>query len=256
MSEILLTAKLPVLALRGLNAFPNMTIHFDVGRKKSIRAVEEAMRNNQEIFLVTQKDIRTDDPGETDLYTVGTVAVVKQFLKLPGDLVRVLVEGKYRARLTRLVKNDPFLFGQIEMIPEHPFIKSSVRAAAMIRQGQMLFDQYTELSGKNMQDSLMQVVSSDDPGFIADFIAQHSSMDYADKQKILELLPPVKRLETACVMLARELDIMHLEAEIQEKVQEGINKGQRDYYLREQLRVIRDELGEEDDEEELLICGK
>jgi len=251
MNETFLTVKLPVLALRGLNVFPRMTTHFDVGRKKSIRAIEESMRKNQEIFLVTQRDIRVDDPEKNDLFVMGTVAVVKQLLKLPGDSVRVLVEGKSRGKLLELSKNDPFLFGHVELVSDHPFVKTSARAAAVVRQGQLLFEQFADLSGKNMQENLLQVISSDDPGYIADFITQNTSIDYLDKQKVLEQLYPVKRLELACVMLARELDIMHLEAEIQEKVQNGINKNQRDYYLREQMRVIREELGEEDDEEEL-----
>lgn len=251
MNEILLSQRLPVLALRGLNVFPGMTVHFDVGRKKSVLAVDEAMHNNQEIFLVTQRDIQTDDPGQKELYTIGTVSVVKQMLKLPGDSVRILVEGRYRARLTETLQKEPFLFGRVETVSDLPYNKTLSRVEALLRQGYSLFEQFTELAGKNMQDSIMQLLASDDAGFVADFITQHTTINYWDKQRVLEQLHPVKRLELACVLLYRELDVMHVEAEIQEKVQESVNKGQRDYYLREQLHVIRSELGEEDDEQEL-----
>lgn len=251
MNEILLSQRLPVLALRGLSVFPGMTLHFDVGRKKSVLAVEEAMHNNQEIFLVAQRDIQTDDPKQSELYAVGTVSVVKQILKIPGDSVRILIEGKYRARLTDSLQMEPFLYGRVETISDLPYNKALPRVEALIRQGQGLFEQFVELSGRNLQDGLFQLLTSNDPGFIADYMTQNTSINYVDKQRVLEQLHPVKRLELACILLGRELDIMQLESEIQEKVQESINKGQRDYYLREQLRVIRSELGEDEDEEEL-----
>ena len=251
MNEIMLSQRLPVLALRGLNVFPGMTIHFDVGRKKSIRAVEEAMRNNQEIFLVTQKDIQTDDPDQSSLYSIGTVSVVKQILKLPSDTIRILVEGKYRACLTECIQTDPYLYGRVESVAEMPCGKTTPRVEALMREAYNLYDQFMELSGRNAQDGLMQLLASSEPGFAADYITQNTSINYTDKQRVLEQLNPVKRLELACILLGRELDIMHLEAEIQEKVQENVNKGQRDYYLREQMRVIQSELGEDDEEEEL-----
>lgn len=251
MNEVLLSQRLPVLALRGLNVFPGMTIHFDVGRKKSIRAVEEAMRNDQEIFLITQRDIRTDDPSQSDLYTVGTVSVVKQILKLPGDMIRMLVEGKYRASLTELLQMDTYLYGRVESLPDLPSGKLTTKAEALMREACSYYDQFLELSGRTGQDNLMQLLSSKEPGFVADYIAQNSSMGFEDKQRILEQLHPVRRLETTCLILGKELDIMQLEAEIQEKVQENVNRGQRDYYLREQMRVIQSELGEENEDEEL-----
>ena len=251
MSEILLSQRLPVLALRGLNVFPGMTIHFDVGRKKSIRAVEEAMRSNQEIFLVTQKDIQTDDPDQGGLYAIGTVSLVKQILKLPGDTIRILVEGKYRACLTECIQSDPYLYGRVESVSDLPYNKATPKVEALMREAYNLYDQFMELSGRNAQDGLMQLLANSEPGFAADYITQNTSINFTDKQRVLEQLHPVKRLELACILLGRELDIMHLEAEIQEKVQENVNKGQRDYYLREQMRIIQSELGEDDEEEEL-----
>ena len=252
MNELLISQRLPVLALRGLNVFPGMTIHFDVGRKKSVRAVEEAMRNhNQEIFLVTQKDIQSDDPDLSGLYAMGTVSVVKQILRLPGDTLRILVEGKYRARITECIQMEPFFFGRVETVADLPYAKSAPKVEALIREAQALYDHFLELTGRSAQDGLATVLTSRDPAFIADFITQNTSINYAEKQKVLEQLHPVKRLELAVILLSRELDILQLESEIQEKVQENVNKGQRDYYLREQLRVIQSELGEGDDEEEL-----
>ena len=251
MSEVLTSQRLPTLALRGLNVFPNMTIHFDVGRKKSIKAVEEAMRGNQEIFLVTQKDILVDDPKQEDLYTIGTVSVVKQVLRLPGDTIRILVEGKYRATLTECIQMEPYLFGRVESVPDMPYSRASNKTEALIRQAQISYDHFLELSGRNTPEGILAIMSSDDPGFIADYVTQNSSVNHTDKQRVLEQLHPVRRLELACILLGRELDIMQLEADIQERVQENVNKGQRDYYLREQMRVIQQELGEEDDGEEI-----
>lgn len=251
MNELLLSRRLPVLALRGLNVFPAMTVHFDVGRKKSIRAVEEAMRTDQEIFLVTQKSVEIDDPGEKDLYTIGTVCVVKQVLRLPGDTIRILVEGKYRATMAECIQLEPYIFGRIESVSEHGCTKNSAKAEALIRQACYLYDQFLELSARSGQDSLIQTLYDGTPGYAADYIAQNTSINYADKQRVLEQLYPLKRLEIACVFLGRELEVMHLEAEIQEKVQESVSRNQRDYYLREQLKVIQTELGEEDDYEEL-----
>ena len=251
MNELLLTQRLPILALRGLNVFPGMTVHFDVGRKRSIRAVEEAMRGDQEIFLITQKDVQLDDPKEKDLYKIGTVSVVKQVLRLPGDTIRILVEGKYRATIVECIQTDPYIYGRVESVSEFGFGKNGAKAEALLRQACNLYDQFLELSGRNSQDSLLQVTSESTPGFVADHIAQNTSINYADKQRVLEQLHPLRRLELVCILLGRELDIMHLEAEIQDKVQESISRGQRDYYLREQLKVIQTELGEEDDAEEL-----
>ena len=251
MDEILVSLRLPFLALRGLNVFPGMTVHFDVGRKKSIRAVEEAMRSNQEIFLVTQKDIQEDDPDQSALYNIGTVSVVKQVLRLPGDNIRILVEGKYRAYLKEFIQSEPYLYGRVESVNEPTCSKTTPKAEALMREAYNLYEQFMELSGRNGQDGLMQIISNNEPGYVADYITQNTSVNYTDKQRVLEQLQPLRRLELACILLGRELDIMHLEAEIQERVQENVNKGQRDYYLREQIRVIQSELGEDDEEEEL-----
>ena len=248
MSEYRPLTCLPVLALRGLVVFPGVVTHFDVGRVKSAKAVEEAMRGDQRIFLVAQKDLSDDDPKRKDLFAIGTVAVIKQILRMPGDNMRILVEGKYRAELVDCIQSEPYLFARVEELDEPSYNQALPRVQALVRQAHGLYEQFVELAAKNMQDGLLQVLSSDDAGFVADFIGQNSSIAYQDKQKILEQVHPVKRLELTVKLLAKELEILQLENEISEKVQQNVNKGQRDYYLREQMHVIREELGEEDDE--------
>ena len=247
MSEYQLPVCVPFLALRGIVVFPGMMTHFDVGRERSIRSVEEAMRADQRIFLVAQKDIQTDDPKRADLYEIGTVAVIKQILKMPGDNMRILVEGAYRARIEDFLQSEPYLFGRVGEVADAGYNAAQPRVEALLRQGRTLFEQFVELAAKNMQESLTQVAASGDPGYIADFIGQNTTIAYPDKQRLLAETHPVRRLELAVQLLGKELDILRLEGEISEKVQESVNKGQREYYLREQLKVIHEELGEDDD---------
>ena len=249
MSEYPSSVCAPVLALRGLVVFPGMTTHFDVGRERSVRAVEEAMRTDQRIFLVAQKELQTDDPQRRDLFAVGTLAIVKQILRMPGDNMRILVEGQYRARLADMVQTDPYLFARLEKLEDGTYNAALPRVQALLRQGHTLYEQFAELGAKIPQESLMQLLASKDPGYVADYIGQNTTIDYAEKQKILEQTHPVRRLELAAALLAKELDILRLENDISEKVQENVNKGQRDYYLREQLHAIQDELGEGADED-------
>lgn len=248
MSEFRPLPCLPVMALRGLVVFPGIVTHFDVGRLKSAKAVEEAMRADQRIFLVAQKDLSVDDPKRSDLYDIGTVAIIKQILRLPGDNMRILVEGKYRAEFVDCIHSEPYFFARVQQLEEPSYNETLARVQALVRQAHGMYEQFIDLAARNMQDGLLQILSSNDPGFIADFIAQNSSIEYPGKQRILEQLHPIRRLELTVKLLAKELDILELENEISEKVQQNVNKGQRDYYLREQLHVIREELGEEDDE--------
>ena len=248
MSEYRPLICLPVLPLRGIVVFPGIVTHFDVGRLKSAKAVDEAMRADQRIFLTAQKDLSVDDPKKSDLYTVGTIAVIKQILRLPGDNMRILVEGQSRAEMVDCIQSEPYLFARVEEIEVPAYNKAHPKVQALLRQAHGAYEQFVDLAAKNLQDGLLQVISSDDAGFVADFIGQNSSIPYPDKQKLLEQVHPVRRLELAVKLLAKELEILELENEISEKVQQNVNKGQRDYYLREQMHVIREELGEEDDE--------
>lgn len=251
MSDLLISEQMPVLALRGLNVFPKMLVHFDVGREKSVRAVDAAMRGDQEVFLVTQRDIADDDPGPEELYPIGTVAHIRQVLKMPGDTVRILVEGESRARVTKWAQENDYLGGRIETVPDQNYAAKSPKVEAVTRQGYQLFEQFVELAPKNVQENLLRILSSTDLGYIADFMAQNASFSYQEKQKVLEQLHPVKRMELVNRLLAREIEVLRLENEIQEKVQQNVNKGQRDYYLREQLKVLHDELGDAEDDSEL-----
>ena len=199
---------LPVLALRGLVVFPGMTTHFDVGRIKSARAVEEAIGADQQIFLVAQRELETDNPKRDDLYEFGTVSVIKQILRLPGDNMRILVEGKYRAQLVDCIQSEPYLFCRVMQVESGSCNAAGARVQALVRQAHSLFEQFADLAGKNAPDSLLQVLSSEDPGFVADFIGQNASFSYQDKQRLLEQLHPVRRMELAVKLLARELDIL------------------------------------------------
>ena len=238
---------MPVLALRGLTIFPNMLLHFDVGRGASIKALDEAMTEGLPIFLVAQRDLTVEEPGEKDLFTVGTVSSVKQILRLPGDNVRVMVEGSARGRLVSLSKTSPFLQGEVEVLPVPEHTRNTPKTEALIRSTYELFERYAELSPRMTGDVLISVLSSEDPGYIADYIAQNIAMRASDKQAILEELQPVRRLTKLAHALSREVSILELEQEVQSKVREQLSDNQRDYVLREQLKVLRQELGESED---------
>ena len=244
---------MPALALRGLTVYPKMMVHFDVGREASVKAIEESMSSNQPIFLVAQKDIRVEEPDRNHLFAMGTVSVVRQILRLPGKTIRVMVEGQTRARLHELTQTDPYLVAQVEPVEtsEHYEGKTnSLRAEAAIRQAYELFDRYSELSPKNASaEMLMNIMSSEDAGYIADFLAQNVSMRVLDKQSILDELRPVQRLNKMNRLLRREVEILEMEQSIQRRVQENMTQNQKDAFLREQVRVIQEELGEDGDNE-------
>ena len=255
MSEQLISGRLPVLALRGLAVFPDQTVHFDVGRPKSIKALEEAMKHDQNIMLVPQRDIVDNDPSLEGLYTIGTVAKVKQALHAQGENLRVLVTGICRARIQELTQAEPYLAGQIQSVPETE-VMDSTRAHALRREANNLYGLYCELLEHPAQAVQLRMLATEDTGFIADSIAQNSGIDYPDKVKMLSQLNPVKRLEMAVKLLRREVEMLKLETEIQEKTKANIDQNQKDYYLREQIRVLRDELGEGDDESEFATYEK
>ena len=250
MQEIIISERMPVLALRGLTVFPQATVHFDVGREKSVRALDKAMKGDQKIFLVTQRDILQDDPSMDGLYDVGTVAEVRQVLKMPGDAVRVLVHGEYRAHITEELTAKSYLCARVESLPDENVPMQSVRVDALLRQAAQLFDEFIELSQRPVQDVMLKIIASRDPGQVADLIAQAASYDYSDKMRVLAQLDPVKRLEISNRLLSRELEVLRIENQLQDKTQQVIDKDQRDYYLREQMKVIRKELGETDEDDE------
>ena len=243
-------ASMPVIALRGLTVFPNVLIHFDVARDISIKALEASMKAGQPILLVGQKDIAVEEPGQEDLYTIGTIANVRQILRMPGDNIRVMVEGQARGMMLQLTQDEPYLMADVQTLAEQSF-RGSAKTEALMRATYDLFQTYTELAPKVSPDLLIHVLGSQDPGYIADYIAQNIPMRNADKQIILEELRPVRRLERLFKLLEREVDILALDNEIQSKAREQMANQQRDYFLREQMRAIQQELGEGEGSDEI-----
>ena len=243
MSETLMTGKMPVLALRGLAVFSDQTVHFDVGRVKSALALEAAMKADQTIFLVPQKDIMDDDPSLSGLYPIGCVAQVKQILKPKGDAVRVLVTGLSRAKIIDLYQNEPYMAATVEQT-ELFDTEDNLRSRALRRDANNLYASYLDMVDRPSQSLNLKMIASSDCGFIADCIAQNSGIDFPEKAKLLCQLNPVRRLEMAVRMLRQEVQMLHIEADIQEKTKANIDQEQRDYYLHQQMKAIREELGE------------
>lgn len=249
MNEQIFSGRYPVLALRGLAVFPEQTVHFDIGRVKSAKALEYAMKHDQHLILVPQKNILDDDPGLGGLYPIGTVVKIKQILKSQNENIRVLVEGLHRARIVELCQSEPYLAGLIEPAVELP-VRDILKSRAMCREATMLYSQYCEMVERPAQAVQLKILASEDCSFVSDSIAQHSGIDYRDKAKLLCQLNPLRRIENALKLLQQEIQMLHIEADIQEKTRANIDHDQRDYYLREQLKTIREELGEGDDENE------
>ena len=244
--EEFISGNLPVLALRGLVVFPEQTLHFDIGRVKSALALEEAMRHNQLLMLVPQKNIIDDDPGFVGLYPVGTVVHVKQILKSQDNNIRVLVNGICRARITNIIQADPFMSATVERA-EDTKTTENLQTRALRREAKGAYGAYIELTERPAQTVQLKMIASEDTSFVADTIAQNSGIDYPDKAKLLCQFNPVRRLETTLKLLQQEIQMLQLEAEIQEKTRAYLDQEQRDYYLREQMKVIREELGEGDE---------
>lgn len=235
---------LPLIPLRGLSVFPYMVLHFDVGREKSINALEEAMVNDQLIFLTTQKEAETDLPTAEDFYEVGTIAKIKQMLKLPGDAIRVLVEGISRARIIELVQEEPFFKAEIEEEVVDEELEIDKELEALMRTVLDAFENYVGISNRISPEILMSVTAIEEPGRLADVISSHMLLKIEQKQEILEAFQPKDRLEVLYRLLLREIEILEIEKEINAKVKKQINKVQKEYYLKEQLKVIQEELGD------------
>jgi len=249
MNEIVVNNKMPILALRGMTVFPEQTVHFDIGRVKSALALEHAMKNDQLLFLAPQKQINDDDPGLSGLYPIGCVAKVKQILRSQGENIRVLVSGLYRARILSMTQTEPFLRGTVEKVLDIE-VNDSLRNRAMRREANTLYANYLEYVERSAQSVQLRMLDSDDCGFIADCIAQNSGIEYPEKAKLLCQLNPARRLEHALQMLRQEIQMLQIESDIQEKTRAHIDQDQRDYYLREQMKTIREELGEGDEQSE------
>ena len=250
MEEELKTMNIPVLALRGLTVFPHMSLTFDVERKISIAALERAMEADQDVFLVTQREIGVNAPAEKDLYAVGTISHIVQVLRLSNTSVRCVVEGRSRARLRRLWQMEPFLQANVELLEETPVSEAflaSPRTEALLRQTYNLFTDYAQQAGSLPEEVVTTVMDGRDPGYLADYIAQNIALRYTDKQEILEELSPFIRLRKMNAFLARENNVLGFEREMEGKIREQLVRSQREQILRTQIRVLQNELGEGDE---------
>ena len=238
---------MPMLALRGLVLFPQMVLHFEVGREKSVSALNESMQSGQQIFLVAQKNIKINDPTVKDLYKVGVVAEVRQILKAQGNTLRVLVAGAYRARLVEMVDAGAHLQATVEKYPlKAQRLSRNTLSDALMRAVKELFEEYCTLTPKMPRDMIINALSSDDPVYLCEYITANIPLEVEEKQNILEESVVTKRLELLAGILENENSILGLERDIYDKVKEQIDQNQREYFLREQMKVISDELGETD----------
>ncbi|SHI31188.1 endopeptidase La [Propionispora hippei] len=236
---------IPLLPLRGILVFPYMIIHLDVGREKSISALEEAMVHDRLIMLATQRDAQDDKPEAEDIFSIGTVAEVKQLLKLPGGTIRVLVEGLHRAEIIEYTEQEPFYQVEIDEFSEEDVKTPEIEA--LTRTVVHQFEQWVKLSKKIPPETLVSVVVVEEPGRLADLIASHLSLKIEDKQALLDAIGVAERLEKLCEILGREMEILELEKKINVRVRKQMEKTQKEYYLREQLKAIQKELGDKDD---------
>lgn len=243
------TAALPMIPLRGLHIFPNMVLHFDVGREKSVKALETAMVTNQKIFLTSQKDEDVELPVKDDYYSIGVVAKIKQMLKLQGDTIRVLVEGLYRAEIGEILQEAPYIKCTLEEVNEIIPEEITPQILALKRSVETAFDEYAELTHRLNGETLGTVREIDNLSIFADIVASHIDIKIEEKQELLETLDVCERLGRLHEILIREIEIMKIEQDISAKVKSQVNQNQKEYYLREQMRAIQDELGIDEDVE-------
>ncbi len=240
---------MPVLALRGLTIFPNCILSFDVEREISIRALERAMESDQQIFLVAQREINIPQPGEKDLYEVGTISMIRQILRVSETSVRVMMEGRSRAKLRRLWQTEPYLQGNVEPMKELRSRISDFQLEALLRQTYTNFSEYAALATRMSEDITAAVMDDRDPGHLADFIAQNIVLRHQDRQMILEEERPILRLRKVNELLARETEVLGYEQELEGKIRQQMGEVQKDHIIREQIRLLQRELGEDDDSE-------
>ena len=237
---------LPLLPLRGLTVFPYMILTFDVGRDKSIKALDEAMINNQLIFLVAQKDAKNDSPEEKDIYSIGTISRVKQLLKLPGDTIRVLVEGISRAEVKAYLQTEPFFVAEVVEKKIQNNENRNIENEALKRKVLSTFEDYIKLSGKISPDTVSSLGTIEDIGQLSDIVASNMLLKVEQKQEIMDEFHPVLRMEKLLGILMKEIEILEVEKNISVRVRKQIDKMQREYYLREQIKAIQTELGDKE----------
>lgn len=245
-----LYSEMPMIALRGLVIFPSVQLHFDVGRAKSLAAVNEAMARDRLVFLAAQKDLCDDDPAPDAVYEVGCVTRIKQIIRLPDNGMRVVAEGLFKAKRLRILSDDPVNIAEVEPIKDKIGRGSAMLRAALMRTLKDEFENYAAENRKISPDVILYVASNNDFWAISEYIAANVPFTYEVKQKVLEETNPLKRLEYVISNLKNETGLLKLEHEIEHKVHESMDENQRDYYLREQMKVISEELGEDEDPEE------
>lgn len=239
---------LPAIALRGLVVFPNNLLHFEVGRDKSIAAVEWAVRNKSEVFLIAQKDMKAEDPKAEEMYQYGVVAEIKQVMRVSDDLVRILVEGKFRAKRTELDTEGSFLLASVRPAPVRPIkAEEETEAEALLRNVKTSFDAVLSMNPRISKDVVFAVTSNNDPAFLCEYIPANLLFRFEDKQAVMEESTLIGRLRLLVERLHRERRMLEIDKEIAQKVDEAMDKNQRDYYLHEQMHMISQELGEDDD---------
>ena len=237
---------LPMVALRGMTIMPEMVVHFDVSRERSVAAIQEAMAEEQKIFLTAQKSIDTEDPKMEDVYEIGTVGTIKQIIKLPKHIVRVLVSGEMRGRLKEIEYTDLYLRANVELLDDsEEILPEDVNTEAMERGLKDMFVSYAAKNGKMSKEAVSQLVEMKGLRKLVDEIAANIPLYYTDQQDILNETDLLKRYEKLAFKLVNEVQIIDIKEEIQRKVKERVDKHQREYILREQLKLIREELGEE-----------
>ena len=238
------------VAMRGLVAFPKMVMHFDVSREKSVKAIERALKGDGKLFLVTQHEAYVDDPKSSDLYKVGVVAEIKQVLKLPDNIMKVLVEGVYKANLVRLIDDGEALRAEVKRSPAYSRAKyDEVEAEALMRSVKDVFERYSSFFPRMPKELLTSVMTQDSPVKLFEAVTFNCNLNYRDKQTLLEESNIINKLSVLFACLTSEVEILELENLINEQTKNSIDKGQKEFYLREQLRVIQEQLGEDDGEE-------
>lgn len=253
MEEILNEEKvyMPAVAMRGLVCFPGLIMHFDVARDISVKAVEESVKKDRMIFLTAQKDVYVENPKEEDLYKIGVVAEVRQTLKTPDNVMRVLVEGAYRAKITGFKEEDGMIKCSVRKLPNYSRYKPEhVEQSAIMRSIKDMFERYSELVPRMPRELAASILCQDDPYKLFENIAYNMNIEFPEKQEMLEESNIIRRLGMLYVCLVHEVEVLELEKQIQDEVKENIDQNQREYYLREQMRVISSELGEDEGQDE------
>ena len=237
---------MPMVPLRGMTILPEMVVHFDVSRQRSIAAVQEAMAEGQEIFLVTQRSIDTEDPDAEDVFEIGTVAQVRQIIRLPKQILRVLVAGEHRGRLQEIEYKDPYMRAKVTVIDEgSDDAEEDISTEAMERSLKDMLIDFAARNGKMSKESVSQLVEIKGLRRLVDEIAANIPLQYTDQQELLSETDLQKRYEKLAFRLVNEMEIMNIKEEIRKKVKERVDRHQREYILREQLKLIREELGED-----------